>query len=412
MRYRNLTTILGLAFFIGAFDGRAVAATFWLEAESVQDHILEATLTSPLLIRDDLAASGGSYVEVAAGHNSPTAMPAAEGVATYGFEVETSATFRVWARVIAPTPSDDSFWIQMDGGAPMRWNDIALGAQWHWTAIRTATAAGPAVFPLGTGSHTLRIAYREDGARLDALVITDDDTFDPSALSAAAPQTPRLRVSSEDSTASALLLSWNAVPGAQSYTIVRDGEIVKAGETGHRFVDRGLARNGCYEVFAVGSAGTSAPPPFCQSAAADRFIQRRGVGDLSLTPFMVDDDGALTTSPGTASSLNAPPAHGRARYDFRIAAEASLKVWAIVDALDPARDSFWVRMDDGAWIKWNNIPGPFECDDVHDSDRSGRAVRFDVTAGSHRLELAYREAGTTLGHLAIADPAEVRPCAD
>jgi hypothetical protein len=68
-----------------------------------------------------------------------------------------------------------------------------------------------------------------------------------------------------------------------------------------------------------------------------------------------------------------------------------------VYAPSTSADSFWVRMDDGAWIKWNNIPSG--CADVRNSDLSGSPVNFSLGAGSHRLEFAYREDGARLTNI-------------
>jgi hypothetical protein len=51
------------------------------------------------------------------------------------------------------------------------------------------------------------------------------------------------------------------------------------------------------------------------------------------------------------------------------------------------QDSFWVRYDDGAWIKWNNLNG---CETFYDSGQSGEPIVRPVLArGSHRIEWAY-----------------------
>src|SRR5262249_13141305 len=114
---------------------------------------------------------------------------------------------------------------------------------------------------------------------------------------------------------------------------------------------------------------------------------------------------------GTQESLNAPPAHGRGRYDFRIAGPTQIEVWAEVAAPDHDNDSFWVRMDQGPWIKWNNI-SPVGCVPVSDSDHGCAKVTFEDANGSHFIEFAYREIGTRLGRFAPSEPGEFPPCED
>jgi len=150
-------------------------AYLWLEAES-------ATLTAPMQTAADTAASGGRYLQVAAG-NTSTGTPPASGRATFTFQVVDSGTFKAWGRVIAPTTGDDSFWVQMDGAAWVNWNEITLGSAWHWDDVHDAPAGGnPVSWFLSPGVHTLTIAYREDGTKLDRLLLTNDPAMVPSGV--------------------------------------------------------------------------------------------------------------------------------------------------------------------------------------------------------------------------------------
>jgi hypothetical protein len=145
----------------------------WAEAEG-------GTVTAPMQVQSDTLASGGQLVTVAAGNNSQAAAPAT-GHDTLSFVVPTAGTYKVWARVIAASTSDDSFWWRVDGGTWTSWTNVAVGAAWHWDPIRDAS--GTVVpYSLAAGSHTFTFAYREDGARLDRVLITDDMSFVPSGM--------------------------------------------------------------------------------------------------------------------------------------------------------------------------------------------------------------------------------------
>jgi hypothetical protein len=147
----------------------------WVEAES-------AIVTAPMQVLSDANASGGRYVTVAAGNNSKTGPPGS-GHATVEFGVPSAGTYKVWARVIAPSVEDDSFWIRMDGGSWIKWNEVSPGSSWHWDEVHNSDAGDAVVrFNLAAGSHALTIAYREDGARLDRLLITNDITFIPGGV--------------------------------------------------------------------------------------------------------------------------------------------------------------------------------------------------------------------------------------
>ncbi len=137
----------------------------WLEAEC-------GTAGSFWSIIKNESSSNGEYVTVKAGNNSPNAAPSdATGLITYSFDVNEGGTYYLYARANCPGANDDSFWIKMDDGAFVMWNGISAPS-WQWVQYGTS-------FNLSKGQHTLSIGYREDGALLDKLWITNN----PSSIS-------------------------------------------------------------------------------------------------------------------------------------------------------------------------------------------------------------------------------------
>ncbi|RCG25940.1 carbohydrate-binding protein [Sphaerisporangium album] len=137
------------------------------------------TVTAPMQRASDGAASGGSYVTVAPGNNSQASAPSS-GYATVTVNVPSAGTYKIMGRVVAPADTDDSFWVRVDGGAWVNWNDIAPGASWHWADITNDAASDTLVtYDLAAGDHTLTFAYREDGARLDRVLVTTDLSLAP-----------------------------------------------------------------------------------------------------------------------------------------------------------------------------------------------------------------------------------------
>jgi hypothetical protein len=422
-------TVTALAFLAGVGAVRSASAnTVHFEAESARDR-QRGTITSPLLIKDDAAASGGSYLVAATGSNSPTGAPASttDGVAKYTFSVTDAGSYRIWARVSAPNTGDDSFWVRMGTtGTWIRWNGIPLGAPYHWVLVKAEGAANPASFSLAANvDHQLQVAYREDGTRLDALFITNDLAFNPNAVLTGPPALPIMQRPVEGETA--VKVSWSAVPGATSYTLERKEQgcsfnpqtqccegppyqVVQTGLTSHKFTDAS-AGSFIYRVTAVGPTGASLHPvpqgpdncfpidPSQEFGSTTPFHLRSLDFLLAVTPPMTAADTGVGAPAGTNSTA-APPATGRARLDFETALPTTFKVWARVLAPTAGQDSFWVRVNDGAWFNWNNIPGG--CDDVHDSSKAGQPpVQFNVAAGSHRIEWAYREGGARLNNVIV-----------
>lgn len=151
----------------------------WIEAE-------EGIARAPMEVRSDLDASSGAYVAVpdGRGNDAPDGGP---GAMSYALEVSYSGEYVIWGRVIGGRGNDNSLYISMDSGAEVRW-DIAdergeLVRTWKWIPVGAGGAtpgrAEPMRFRLSAGSHTLRIRNREDGTRLDRLLITSDPSHVP-----------------------------------------------------------------------------------------------------------------------------------------------------------------------------------------------------------------------------------------
>src|SRR6266545_145359 len=404
-KLRALVAVIALAL---AAARTARADTTWVEGESAfkQGNLL----TPPLRILDLADASSGSYIEVAPGNNSQ-ATPPATGIASYPLFVANAGTYRIWARVIAPDTSGDSFWVRVNGGAWIKWNGIPLGNSWHWAQVKAEGASEPATFSLGNGNFDLlEVAYREDGAKLDVMVVTDDATFNPTSPPGGVPPAPQVAVPFGRGSAR---VNWSEVPGVASYTISRrlgqetNFTPIATGVVGHVFTQAGLPTDGsqvCYRVQGESSSGLGGAAEQC--GIPNIFMYTTDVARTSLTsPMRITDTFTVSVIPGN-NSPNAPPAAGRALYYFQTPLSTQLKVWGGVIAPDTSSDSFWVRMDGGTWYKWNNIRPLVNCfgfADVHDSDNGDRTVIFAVQPGSHTLEFAYREDGTELTGLVVWD---------
>ena len=392
-------------------------------------------ITSPFQLKDDATASLGRYLTVAPGNNSQSSPPAAEGVAKYRFNAGAGGTSRIWGRVIAPSPNNDSFWVRLRKvGATtstlVRWNDIPPGTTWHWAPVINDGTTTPFLFNLeANADYELEVSYREEGARLDTLAISSDPSFNPKAPPTTAPPDsagafaiPNVLTAGSKTS---IRVMWSDVPGAKSYTLnqvvqvpdptpedpnhTKAGTVViKSGLTSHFYVDTAGTPDGCkaYDVVAIFPDGT-----FRQRNLD--FVQCRSFGfEYSFVdvfnmsgsaPMVVTDDNSAFSSAGTPESLNSPPAHGRLRTDFVTGGNVKLNIWFMTSIFDKNHDSFWVRMDEGAWIKWNNIPD--FCGRVSNSDAGGAPVAFSLAGGSHRLELATRETGViTNGGVSFVSP--------
>jgi hypothetical protein len=144
----------------------------------------------------DETSLGGTHIGSNVGDGSYTnAAPGADWILRYSFTAE-AGVYKIVARVIAPTIDDDSFWVRiLDaesqthehpgqlGTGWVRFNDIAPGSQGIWDEVHSSDHGGEVVnWTLAAGNYTLEIAKREDGASIDAILITDDLALDPATL--------------------------------------------------------------------------------------------------------------------------------------------------------------------------------------------------------------------------------------
>ncbi|HEY4784895.1 MAG TPA: T9SS type A sorting domain-containing protein, partial [Bacteroidales bacterium] len=141
----------------------------WLEAEC-------GTVGSTWDKLTDANASDGKYVMIKSGNNSTAA--ASENVndqVIFNLNITDPGSYKLWGRVNTPTANDDSYWVKMDDGSWILWNGLSNGvAGWRWVNVYDSNNSNAAlIYNLTAGSHILKFAYREDGAGLDKLYLSN-----------------------------------------------------------------------------------------------------------------------------------------------------------------------------------------------------------------------------------------------
>lgn len=132
-----------------------------------------ATVGADWEIVEDAQASNSYYVTVKAGTESLEAAPSgANGLITLPFSIDSTGAYAVSARLNCPSPNDDSFWVKMDDGNFEMKNGLGTSS-WQWNTLGN--------YSLEKGEHTLTIGYREDGALLDKISVSDAP-FPPSGI--------------------------------------------------------------------------------------------------------------------------------------------------------------------------------------------------------------------------------------
>ena len=146
-----------------------VAPHFAFEAECVQRTGNWRPVTDPMV-------SGGKYV-TCIGPNSleaPTAAGLADRLA-FTIDVTAAATYYGYLRLDAPDPGSNSLWVRIDDGDWIKMNQEVDGTPLLTSgfAWRALTDRGlPVSFELGVGIHTVTVANRESGTRLDKVYLS------------------------------------------------------------------------------------------------------------------------------------------------------------------------------------------------------------------------------------------------
>jgi hypothetical protein len=127
-------------------------------------------------------------------------------------------------------------------------------------------------------------------------------------------------------------------------------------------------------------------------------------------PFAIKSDpsasgGAFVQVLAGGNGTSSPPVSSTGRLSFSLPQSGKYKIWARVVAPNTNQDSIWLRVDGGSWLSWNNIaPGSgWHWDDVHSAKDKTRPLTFNLVAGPHIIDLAYREGGVRLDRLLVTN---------
>jgi hypothetical protein len=136
----------------------------------------DALILSKFTTGSDPAASASAFLWVPRGGGNYGSPSPDCGLAVFDFYVSEPGDYRIWARVLAPSGAEDSFFVAMNDGNYINWN-VPIGTRWNWELV--SLAGSPVLYRLAAGMHTLNLMHREDGTRIDRLVITNNLQFTP-----------------------------------------------------------------------------------------------------------------------------------------------------------------------------------------------------------------------------------------
>ncbi|MBN1286999.1 MAG: PKD domain-containing protein [Anaerolineae bacterium] len=179
------------------------------------------TVAAPQIKVADLNASGCYYVTTPENGQSDTDGDGSPdlGKTTVTFEVPASDRYVVWAHVLAPDGSSDSFWVSLDGGAEIKWF-VDNTTTFAWDRVMNQDIGqDPVIIELTAGTHSLAFRTREDGVKIDVIDITNElsSSYVPGAVQCTNPPLPTVRVNAGGSAYTDLAgNSWLADAGFNS----------------------------------------------------------------------------------------------------------------------------------------------------------------------------------------------------
>ena len=118
-------------------------------------------------------ASAGGYVEIAQGKGNPPEVDAGEAV--YAFEAPAAGDYVLWCRVWWDNECGNSLTMVLDGGAPFSFGQDSTYECWHWAKSPPRLTQ----LTLQAGKHELRVKNREDGIKLDQVLLARNKRYVP-----------------------------------------------------------------------------------------------------------------------------------------------------------------------------------------------------------------------------------------
>ena len=179
----KLMFVLGMLFIAGLLimHGVSYSYDFAIEAEKAD------TLEAPMVVAEDGDASDGKYIWM----EGPKATGGGDqGWAEFKIHIPAEGTYALWGHVFVWDGNSDSFWVtwqpadpdedaQVTKNTEYRWS-IGIKNEWHWDRINHWLDGGTfdREWELPAGMSTLRIAVREDAAKIDVVFVTDNLSAD------------------------------------------------------------------------------------------------------------------------------------------------------------------------------------------------------------------------------------------
>jgi len=393
----------------------SVSQTIYFEAES-------GARVSPMTVGSSSGAANGQYIH---------STSANAGTASFTF-ISQAGTYWVWCRILSPDTSRDSLFVSMDGGPEEVFTTAPAGVSsaWQWTRINLTGVTR--AYSLGQGSHTLVFRCREPGTFLDALYITSNPNFVPSAVGPNTAPTldplPNLALAANAGTTTVPLSGITSGSANENQTLTITATSSNPGLVPHpTVIYTSPASTGTLRfspaAFATGSATITVTVNDGQSQnniitrsftvtisnPASLFIYLDAEAGTRTAPMAL---GSPTSSAGGQYVYSPTDNQGTISIPINIPVTGTYWVWCRVLAPDNSRDSFFVAADGGVEEIFSAALNTWSGDwqwKLLNGHLTGGERSFNWVAGTHRLIFRGRERFTYLDALYITNDRTLTP---
>ncbi|WP_116125728.1 T9SS type A sorting domain-containing protein [Lewinella sp. IMCC34183] len=122
----------------------------------------------------DPAASNAAYINIPTTNQDAMDPDDLGADVSYDIAFTQTGTYHMWIRIIAPDNDARSFHLLLDGAVVMDDLETSDGfTTWRWEKIAATVPIGSA------GTHRLTIRHREDGFRMDKIVLSTFSNYNP-----------------------------------------------------------------------------------------------------------------------------------------------------------------------------------------------------------------------------------------
>jgi hypothetical protein len=155
---------------IAAITATAAGVKICFEAETAK------TTESPMAVyTNGCEGASGPYLEIPEGAGNPPKLNA--GKAEYQVNIPKDGAYVLWCRVWWNGECSNSFTVKIDDQPPFLFGEDATYKTWHWVRYPVSRTAKP--IDLTAGDHSLVLLNREDGVRIDQILLSSDKRFVP-----------------------------------------------------------------------------------------------------------------------------------------------------------------------------------------------------------------------------------------